>query len=171
MALIECKACSTKMSKKAKSCPQCGEPNKQTSPVAMGCLIIIIFFVIIAMLPKSSARVEDEKKIVTQKAKAKANPINVTAPQLVQEYKDNEVRADNKYKGKWLKVSGTVSKIGKDILNKPFITISSGEKYGISSVQCYFKNTDLSQLNIGDGVSVTGKCEGKMMNILLRDCE
>jgi len=93
-----------------------------------------------------------------------------TAVQLVSEYTQNEVRADENFKGKLFWVTGTVKSIGKDILNKPYITLSSDDI--IRSVQCYITDTKaLAALNQGVQVTIKGTCKGLMMNVLMQDCE
>lgn len=50
MALTKCKECSTQISKRAKECPKCGAPSNKTSPIAMGCLVIIGLMVVGAIV-------------------------------------------------------------------------------------------------------------------------
>lgn len=50
MALTKCKECGNKISKKAKTCPQCGAPNKkQTSPVTYLVLVVIILIAFVSI--------------------------------------------------------------------------------------------------------------------------
>jgi len=80
---------------------------------------------------------------------------------MYNEYKSNEIAADQKYKNKNVAVVGMVEKIGKDILDKPYITLWV-EKYSITGVQCYVnqsQNAIASSLTKGDYVALTGKCK------------
>jgi hypothetical protein len=54
--LIECKACGASVSKKAPSCPQCGEPLKR-KPIGCGSgiVIVIVVFVITTLIFESSS--------------------------------------------------------------------------------------------------------------------
>ncbi len=103
----------------------------------------------------------------------KQEPIVITnAPQLYNEYKSNEIAADAKYKNRVIMVVGMVDKIGKDILDKPYIVLWS-DKYSITVVQCYIQQSEMnmaSDLKKGDYVSCKGKCTGKFMNIMLENC-
>ncbi len=86
-------------------------------------------------------------------------------------YERNEVQADNQIKGKWLAIKGSVNKIGKDILDTPYVALST--KSHIFSVQCMFTKADeniLSQLQPEQIVVIAGKCDGKMGNVLIRQC-
>ena len=96
--------------------------------------------------------------------------IEVRAAQLYAEYKANEIAADQKYKDKMLKVTGVVSTIGKDILGSPYVVLTGGGEYEVWGVQCTFSSAyepQLAKLTKGQQVSVTGKCKGYLINVLL----
>ncbi len=99
----------------------------------------------------------------------------VSATDLLTAYDENGVNADNQYKGKYLKVTGTVGSVGTDILGDAYITLKNeNNKYAIIRVQCYFddNNTDaIASLKEGDSVSITGTCSGSTGNVILKDCD
>ena len=97
--------------------------------------------------------------------------IEINAGQLYQEYDNNEIAADLKYEGKMLKVSGIVDNVGEDILGNPYVVIV-GDEDDWWGVQCTYPNTQayrelLAKLNTGESVTVTGRCEGYLFNVLL----
>ena len=101
--------------------------------------------------------------------------IKVTAMKLSEDYKANEIAADAKYKGNTLEVSGTISDIGTDVLNTPYVTFNTGE-YSFLGVQCMFGESDspvLAKLSKGQALTVRGSVEGggKVMNVLLNNCQ
>ena len=59
MALVKCKDCGTKISRRAKSCPSCGAPNKPEAGIistGCGCLILLIgVFICAGLLPETEA--------------------------------------------------------------------------------------------------------------------
>lgn len=60
-------------------------------------------------------------------AVASAAPlIEVSAPQLAQAYDRNTVAADQQFKGKRFKVTGTVDSINTDMFGNPYITLRGG---------------------------------------------
>jgi K+ transporter len=94
----------------------------------------------------------------------------ISAADLTQNYIDNEVRADENFKDKEFYVEGTVNDIKKDIMDDIYVTLNGSEMF--REVQCYFddKNT-ASQLEKGMRVTFHGKCDGLMMNVLMKNCK
>ena len=94
----------------------------------------------------------------------------ITAADLTQNYIDNEVRADENFKGKKFYVEGTVSDIKKDIMDDIYVTLEGSEMF--REVQCYFDDkATASQLEKGMRVTFFGKCDGLMMNVLMKNCK
>jgi len=93
----------------------------------------------------------------------------ITAKNLTANYEANEVQADENFKGKTFFVEGTVSDIKKDIMDDIYVTLEGDEMF--RQVQCFFddKNT-ASQLQKGMRVTFQGKCDGLMMNVLMKNC-
>ncbi|MDB5311468.1 MAG: hypothetical protein JWO38_5670 [Gemmataceae bacterium] len=100
-------------------------------------------------------------------------PITISAVELDREYDANELAADGKYRGKELQVSGTVKKITRD--DRPGkITVELDGTPG-STVDCNFNQSDqgeLAPIAVGQGVSVRGKCKGKVRTwVTMDDCK
>jgi hypothetical protein len=99
-----------------------------------------------------------------------ARIIEVSAKQLYADYDANEVSADDKYKGKTLRVSGMIETIGKDILGAPFVEFTT--RYGLG-VQCMFDDSDkpaLAAPKKGQKLVALGTGDGKLGNVILRRC-
>lgn len=106
---------------------------------------------------------------VASSASTNAQVVDVSPKKLFADYEANEVSADDLYKGKILRVSGTVAKIGKDVLDTPYIEFSTGD--AVFGVQCMFDDTGvLGSLKKGQKVTVRCKGDGKMGNVILRGC-
>jgi hypothetical protein len=104
-------------------------------------------------------------------------PIAVSARQLVEEYKDNEVRANDKYRWKILQVSGTIHQI-RDAPNgrQVIVELKPGtELLVLDTVMCSFNQSDreaVSQLSKGNELTVEGLCEGKVLfGVGLQNCK
>lgn len=94
--------------------------------------------------------------------------IYITAERLCDDYDENEMSADDIYKGKILEVSGKVKQIDRvPFTGAAYLTLDCGLIPYIDRVWCYFNKADeslLMQINIGDLVTVRG--EGAGANLL-----
>lgn len=93
---------------------------------------------------------------------------------LLAEYKDNEVRADGKFKGKVVQVTGLVGDVKKDVLDHIYVAIGTGKLLEIPVVQCFVASNQVEQvtaLSKGDKVTVRGRVDGLLMNVLVKECE
>ncbi len=80
-------------------------------------------------------------------------------------YRNNKFAADEKYKGKIIKMSGIIRNIDESFFGTPYISIADGEGLFDNSVQCYFPSGDeskkiLSRLTKGQRITVIGRCGG-----------
>ncbi len=99
--------------------------------------------------------------------------MQVSASQLVNDYKANEVSADIKYKNKMVEISGTIKSIGKDILDQPYVAIAGNSSDTFTDVQCMFDKSDqdqLASLSKNTKITLRGRVDGILMNVLIRDC-
>jgi hypothetical protein len=125
--------------------------------------------------PEKEQTLEEKSKAAEAKIKEQlqtdiaARENNTLTPeQLVGAYTDNEVRADGNFKGKTFYVDGVIESIGKDIMDKPYVSLKSDDV--VRSVQCMLdSDAEAAQLNKGERVTVKGTCKGMMMNVLLDD--
>lgn len=108
----------------------------------------------------------------SKNSKPSVEVIEIDYRTLYDEYEENSIAADEKYKGKTLKITASIDDIGKDILDKPY---AETEIDFLKNVRFYFKNTEeskLAQLNKGDTITVIGKCKGMLIqDVDLEKCE
>lgn len=162
-----CKYCKSEINDKAKVCPNC---RKKQSSKGKFIAILIVAIIIIAALGSSG----DDDGNNTASDMPTGTPkaiLKVTANELYKAYDSNEVKADNKYKGKDLEIAGTISDIGKDILDDIYITIETDDI--IFSIQCYFTDeyeSKVADLEKGQKITIQGVCDGKLGNVLIKDC-
>jgi hypothetical protein len=102
------------------------------------------------------------------------HPVRILAQSLSADYKANEVSADRMYKGRLLIVTGTVKNIGVDAMDRPYVSLDTGDL--IAAVQCFFDRDNerqivkLSQLRKGQRVTIRGRGDGKLVNVFLKGC-
>lgn len=134
----------------------------KTRTVVLSLLLAAGVFLALA----SDTKEKDKEKEV----KKAAVTAKITAPNLLKEYKDNEVRADGKYKGKVLEVSGTVDGIGKDLMDTMYVSLKGDVIFGIQCMFAKKHESKLASLKKGQEITLKGKCTGKMGNVILRGC-
>jgi predicted metalloprotease len=107
------------------------------------------------------------------KSKMASEAIAVTASNLYSAYESNALRADNTYKGKFVRVTGTVGGVDQDLLTKkPYVKLKTDNPY-MDLVYIYFKETELSKvanLDEGQKITIIGNCEGKgVLSVNIKD--
>lgn len=120
---------------------------------------------------KAAIKAAEEAKA---RAAIEAATVKVPIRTFLSEYRDNEIRADALYKGKLVQVTGRVSDTKRDILNNIFVTLGTGRMFEIPEVQCFFENrwaSAAAQLSKGQTITVRGRVDGLMFNVLVKNCE
>lgn len=100
-------------------------------------------------------------------------PIDVPIGELLTEYKANEIRADGRWKGKILRTSGVVGQVGKDMRGAPFITIGTGARFEVPSLQCFLADAadpEALALSVGAKAVTEGRVEHLLGNVVARGC-
>ncbi len=116
--------------------------------------------------PMASAPVAEPSAILATPA-----AVEVTARQLFADYQENEVSADSAYRGKVLRVSGKITRIGKDILDDPFLELATSNQF--MGVLAKFKSGGGGLDGMKRGERVTVRCRGDNVfagSPILADC-
>lgn len=133
---------------------------------------IFLFFVLVSALGSPKEGQDPSTNETEATAEVVEEVTTVTASQLFSDYKGNQVAADEKYKGKTIEVSGTISTIGKDILDTMYVSLKTGDIIG--TVQCMLEDSELEKaasLTQGQQITLTGKNPDYLMNVILRNCK
>lgn len=121
-------------------------------------------FVLLVMLagpskaPKSAAPSQEaEQQVVAEPEPVRVSAIKVTARELFQAYKANEIAADGQFKDKKLEISGAVESIESDFSDEPVVQLKAGE---------FLENVHLKGLdkataaNLSKGQQIKAQCIG-----------
>lgn len=97
-------------------------------------------------------------------------PLDVTPEQLRKAYESNELSADEKYRGKTLRVTGLVVAVRKDFGDQPYVELLTRNEF--LSVIARFDTLDdeLRWLKRGDKVLVRCMGDGMLVVPRLRAC-
>jgi hypothetical protein len=96
--------------------------------------------------------------------------VNVDPGTLVDAYQENQVAADQKYKGKRLRVYGPVDSVTNGMFGGVDVSI---RPRGFFSVSCHFRAADqrIAGLRSGSYVTMVGSCRnGTTLGVHLQDC-
>lgn len=156
------------------------DQKKGTSPLVIalavvGGVIVLGFGGCVVCVGIGAKGVADHaKKQEVEKAAAKESVVAADIAEMLATYKSNEIKADSKWKGKFVEISGKVDDIKKDIVDKMYVTVGTGGDFEIPQVQCYFDDAHskvLGDLEKGQAVKIRGLVKGLMGNVVLEDCE
>jgi hypothetical protein len=136
---------------------------------------LVIFTAIISSSDKSRTITSTSSAPSRAEVKESSEKImQVKIDKILSDYKNNQVAADNKYKGNLVQVTGIVDDVKKDIMSNPYVTLGTGQQFELPQVQAFFTdsmNNQLAQLNKGSKITVVCKVDGLMiMNVLVKDC-
>lgn len=182
MALIKCKQCGGDMASNAAACPKCGAPPPRGLSLGkllmlgVGGFMALCFFGTCVSGIGAAARKSGggTASAAAAEKKPEATPTAVEIRKLLAEYSDNEVRADSTFKGQFIQTTGIVDDVKKDIMDSIYVTLGTGRQFEIPQVQCFFDDAhakEAAALSKGTRVTVRGRVDGLMMNVLVRDCE
>ena len=146
--------------------------------LVLSILTIVIFFAVYQGAGEAINNIDSETiETIVEKETAKTDEkqatITISAEELSQAYSDNEVKADETYKGKTALITGTISDIGV-MLGQTYIVFESTANYGLNSVQAKFSSKDeiakIANLNKGDTITVQGKIDGMSLYVGVDNC-
>jgi hypothetical protein len=145
--------------------------------IAIGLTFTVVVGVIVAYSVRNAAHTRDvaenNKLSAIDKVTAATVPlIEVTAHDLEAAYHANEVAADDRFKGKLVRVTGVIKRISKDILDDPHIFLASDDAFG--GVMCSFRGgvaDGIESLVAGQRAALRGVGDGYFMGSpTLRTC-
>lgn len=180
MSMINCKECSTSISSSAKICPQCGKKQglgfiKRAMIGFVGVTAIGFFLGILAVIiaPDESTKDNTKTEIVSSKFPETSGidpntATVITATQLHNQYKKNEVQADEWYKNRYAVITGRIEEIRKDFMGDIIVDIKAGGMF--TSVHITLKDNQKQKAikltknkNIRIFATITGLMIGSVM--------
>lgn len=119
------------------------------------------------MMEQARAKIEAERK---------ARTIEVKAADLLKEFEDDAAAAESKYKGKYLVLSGSVERTGKNGDGISFAVLHAPDDWTPLKIECFFGYTDdgreirVDHLAKGQTVTVRGEYSGRISHVQMRGC-
>ena len=150
----KCQFCKGEIDIDAKVCPHCKKTQQHNLNFGEVVLVILVIVGFVWFLNKND---NDDKK----KDEIIING-NIEMNTVYQEYVDNEVRAKEKYNGKYYTFTGEIKDFSIDILNEPMVYLNFKCKKGTCEATVYFKKEEASKisgLNKKDIITFIGKVD------------
>ena len=187
--MVKCKVCGKEISKGAK-CPNCGKDSRcfvsRHKVLTVICGLVIIGALGSVTGGNSNNKISDSKQTsvsiensnekqdskqtsasTENSNKKQMEPeLNISATELINAYKENEVKADKTYKGKIIEVNGIVDGIDSDIDDKAVVRLSNGDEFSFDTVSCFIddENQDKAcELEKGQNVTIIGEADGEVI--------
>ncbi len=156
--------------------------NRSEQKKKPGCFSIAIaafslIFAAICFMASTEESIDNNKNGSSTIATTEA-PIMISAKSLIKAYQENEINASNKYKGKYLKVTGYVDDIGQSdnlfMSDSYYIYIDDGDRYSFNDIRCSLNDESVEKaadFKPGDKIEIIGRCEGfSITSIDMYDC-
>ncbi len=186
--LKKCKYCGGDMASNQKSCPHCGKPPLRIIMAYIACGIIIIWTIILissisTSVPTETTGAEVSSNSISTDTVETVQPeetIHISAVDLLNAFAENEISAQQTYKGKTIVVTGVASDMGitEGLFSETtymLFSSSGANSYLSGTVQANFTNKEeiakLAEVKKGQEVSIKGTCTGEsLFNIMLNNC-
>ncbi|MDN4021524.1 hypothetical protein QX205_15720 [Acinetobacter pittii] len=122
--------------------------------------IIIVVLVVISVIFGKDDKAQQASSSAEPTTPAEP-PIEVTANELLNAYKNNEVAANQQFKGKTLLVSATVGSIDAGISDEPYLTLKAGGEYEFNQPQAHLADAEQNKAaSLSKGQKIKLLCTG-----------
>ena len=194
-----CPNCGTGLNQIRKKCAKCGTvysgnfcPNGCNSPnyknqkkkkgkgviVAVSIVAIFVFLGMIGILfgEETPSDTNSTSAPAITSSEEEIQYIEVTANDLYGAFEDNEVKAEQTYKGKNIRITGTISEINAAETFSSANVLLTVDNTFVGCVQCCFNSSEdakaLANLKKGQSVTIVGVC-GKLelWNVMVTGCQ
>jgi len=101
--------------------------------------------------------------------------VPVEAAVLMADYKGNEQRGDQRWKGKLVEVTGAVNFVHKGMIGEPAdVMLNTGAMFEVPQIKCFLRAGQIeaaAKLPRGQKVTMRGRVNGLRINVQVDDCE
>jgi len=120
---------------------------------------------------KQVSTANEEPAEVTETTEVEEEIVEISPDDLLNKFSENEIAAIQKYRGKNIKVTGTIRHIGQTPLSAN-ITINTANPF--AGIQCLLKRSEKDKaaaLRKDETITLIGTNPDKVINVVLKNCE
>ena len=157
----QCKVCGKDIATSAKVCPYCGAKNKKPIYKRWWFILLVVLIVlsIIGGLGGADTDTPADTPAKVEEKEPEIEYTEYTVNKLISDLEKNAAKAQDKYEGKYVELTGELSVIDSD---GKYIALHSDDIiFTLANVQCYIKGDEqldkVKEMEIGDTVTVKGK--------------
>ena len=175
MASLKCNNCQRDFSPDFACCPNCGKKRGMSfaKKAAIGVAVVTAMLAVVS----SRGTPQRQRPWVEAAATTEATPdpsqptVWISATDLYRQYDENEVAADEQFKGRTLSVTGSVESIGKDFTDSIVIELVGGRFRTVRASMNASEKNAAAHLVKGQKLSVLCKGRGKLVGSpVLKNC-
>lgn len=151
----------------------------------IGCLVIValliwfIFVFLFVSLNEEPENSENNSNSYSVSETTAEQIIEISASNLIKAYQENEIKASEMYKDRYLKVTGYVDQLSRTdntfIGDGYYVYIDYGNSYDFNTISCMLREEyvdDAANLKQGDKITIIGRCAGfSGIYVDMYDCE
>ena len=132
---------------------------------------LVIFFVSLVAFNQINCASGNNSSATKTNSSDASPAVPITAAELIESYRMEAADGAGKYKGQTLAVTGTVSRNGKDYLNRLYVNLKADNP--VMEVHCTYNEEQkdaMSALKAGQQVTIRGVCDGRLSTwVVLKD--
>lgn len=171
----KCGYCQKEIDSKATRCPYCQADLRswfRKHPI----LSFLLFIMLLGMFGSALLGSSTKGKVgsnITPTEEVKIEAEKVDALSFVTEFDQNQLRAEQKYKGRFIEIMAVIKNISEDISGSPFLSLEPvGNKMFGTTIKCVFKDKSaLTSVENGNTVTVEGTVANQSLGIIqLNNC-
>lgn len=136
--------------------------------------ILAAVLIVIGIISGKDEPTASESAVAATPAAPPEPPQKVSASGLLKAYKDNEIAANEKYKGKRLIVSARIGSTEAGMGDEPYLVLNAGGEYEFSKPQAHLaEDQHGAAASLKKGQAVTLECIGNSEvagTPMLKDC-
>ena len=120
---------------------------------------------------ETSSEVEEDETT----SNGQSEYMSVSASDIIDLFRDNQVRCEKLYDKQKLRITGRIDSIGTDVLGKAYVCLGHDKDFTFVGIQCYAKDKDtkekISELSKGDIITLQGIGDCGSMSFSIKKAE